>query len=178
VKRSFPMPAETPRRSRPPPSGGLSRQCASTAQDSALLDPSGFGFCGTIFSNVRLNSSAVASATISQAVSRMRFARSSLVRLGEALRGIAYFPMSRSIGQSLTYNAPNDAIGSLNVVDAECGPLVVAEVELGKIPLQVLLADVMIDAINATLQDREVAFNGNIILDVPIVTGYGFPVGS
>jgi len=90
----------------------------------------------------------------------MRFARSSSVRLGKDLRGIAYFPMSRSIGQALPYDAPNDAIGALDIINAECDPLVVAEIELGEIPLQVLLADVMIDSVDTALQDREIPFNG------------------
>jgi hypothetical protein len=36
----------------------------------------------------------------------------------------------------------------------------VAEIELRQIPLQVGLADVLIDPIEAALQDREVAFDG------------------
>jgi hypothetical protein len=45
--------------------------------------------------------------------------------------------------------------GALPIAYAECDPLVVAEVELAQIPLQMLPADAMIDAVNAALEDRK-----------------------
>ena len=47
----------------------------------------------------------------------------------------------------------------LRVVNAKSFTLVVAKVEFGKIALQVLLADLVVHAVNAALHDREVAFN-------------------
>jgi hypothetical protein len=68
--------------------------------------------------------------------------------------------MSRLIGQSLPNDAAQRAGRTLYIVHTQRDPLVVAEIELSKIPLQVFLADVMIDAIDAPLQDREISFDG------------------
>src|SRR4051812_21269108 len=65
----------------------------------------------------------------------------------------------RSIGQPPTDRAFYCFLRALLVAHAERYPLVVAEVELGKIPLQVLLADVVIDAADAPLEDREITFD-------------------
>ena len=59
--------------------------------------------------------------------------------------------MRRSTGESLPDNTTQREIGALHVVNAECNPLVVGEIELAQIPLQVLLADVMTDAADAAL---------------------------
>jgi hypothetical protein len=67
--------------------------------------------------------------------------------------------MSRSIGEPLSDDTPERAIGPLYVINYERNPLVVAEVELAQIPLQMLLADVMIDAIDAAFQDREISLD-------------------
>jgi hypothetical protein len=67
--------------------------------------------------------------------------------------------MSRSIGEPLSDDTPERAIGPLYVINSERNPLVVAEVELAQIPLQMLLADVMIDAIDAAFQDREISLD-------------------
>ena len=47
--------------------------------------------------------------------------------------------------------------------------MVVAEIELAKIAFQVLGTDMLVRAVQATLQDREVVFNGigmNVATDV------------
>src|SRR5438270_5233824 len=56
------------------------------------------------------------------------------------------FPMSRSIGKPLSDDTAQRAVSALHIVNAERNSLVVAEIELRQISLQVLLADVMIDA--------------------------------
>lgn len=59
--------------------------------------------------------------------------------------------------------------GALSVVDFESDTVVVAEVELSKVAVQVLLAAVLIDALHAALEDREVALDGarvNVATDV------------
>jgi hypothetical protein len=40
----------------------------------------------------------------------------------------------------------------------ELGPIIMPEVKLGKVAVQVGLADVLMDAVNAALQDRDVVF--------------------
>src|SRR3954471_18202723 len=68
--------------------------------------------------------------------------------------------MSRSIGEPLSNDAAQHAAGAFYVINTERDALIVAEIELGEIPLQVLLADVMVDAVDTALQYREVALNG------------------
>jgi hypothetical protein len=68
--------------------------------------------------------------------------------------------MSRSIDQPLANDAAQRAIGALDIINPQWDPLVVAEIELGKILLQMLLADVVIDTIDVALQDREIALDG------------------
>jgi hypothetical protein len=48
---------------------------------------------------------------------------------------------------------------TLGVLDAKRGAVVVAEIELGKVAVQVLHAAVLIDALDAALEDRELALN-------------------
>ena len=71
-------------------------------------------------------------------------------------------PVSRSclIGEPLALRAGQCEIGALHVVDAKPDAMRVTEVELVQIPLQVRLRDVLVDAVNAALEDREIAFNG------------------
>src|SRR6478736_168337 len=69
-------------------------------------------------------------------------------------------PMSRSICQPLANNAAKRASGALYIINTKRNPLVVSEIKLRKIPLQMFLADVMIDTVNSALQDREISFDG------------------
>ncbi len=55
---------------------------------------------------------------------------------------------------------PASAVGALRILDAEGRPLIVAEVELGKVALQVLLREMVVGAHDPALEDREVALNG------------------
>src|SRR4051812_33060032 len=57
----------------------------------------------------------------------------------------------RSIGQPPPGRTPDRLLGALPITDTECDSLVVAEVELAQIPLQMLLANVVINAIDAAL---------------------------
>jgi hypothetical protein len=68
-------------------------------------------------------------------------------------------PHSFAISESLTDNPAECARGPLRVVNAERDPLIVPKIELGQIPFQVLLADVVIHAIDAALEDRKVTLN-------------------
>ena len=68
--------------------------------------------------------------------------------------------MSCSICQPLANNAAERASGALYIINTKRNPLVVSEIKLRKIPLQMFLADVMIDTVNSALQDREISFDG------------------
>jgi hypothetical protein len=52
------------------------------------------------------------------------------------------------------------AVGALFVPDPEPGPVVVAEIELGRIAADVRLADVEVAAVDAALEDREEVLDG------------------
>jgi hypothetical protein len=65
-------------------------------------------------------------------------------------------PMSRSIGEPLSDDAFEDLVGTLNVVDSERDSLIVSEVEFGEVTVQMFLADMLINAVDAALEDREV----------------------
>jgi hypothetical protein len=66
--------------------------------------------------------------------------------------------MSRSVGQPLADRAQQRRLGAHGVVHAQPDPVVVAEIELGEVAVEVLLAAVLVDALHAPLGDREVAF--------------------
>jgi hypothetical protein len=70
------------------------------------------------------------------------------------------FATSCSVGQSPFDGAFHSKLSSHHIVNAQPDPMRVAEIGLREIPLQVGLADVLIDPIEAALQDREVAFDG------------------
>src|SRR4051812_47499215 len=63
------------------------------------------------------------------------------------------------IGQPLSSDALDRDCSAGSVIKAERDPMVVTEVKFAEIPLQMLGADVVIDAIYAALEDREVALN-------------------
>lgn len=64
------------------------------------------------------------------------------------------------IGQALTGEALQRLVGPCGIVEAGLDAIAVAEVELGQIPLQMGFADVLVDAVDAPLQDGEIAFDG------------------
>src|SRR5262249_23730180 len=68
--------------------------------------------------------------------------------------------VSRSIGQALADDAFDRIFSPLHIVYAQPDPIVVPEVELRKIPVQVLFLTVLIHALHAALEDREVALHG------------------
>ena len=76
-------------------------------------------------------------------------------RFSERRRSGATRETSRSVGQPLALCPEQRAIGAGHVVNAKADPVVVPEIELGCIPMQVLLADVEVAAINAALEDRK-----------------------
>src|SRR6516165_7456607 len=75
--------------------------------------------------------------------------------LSLGLRRLAPRKTSCSIGEPLALGASNSASGAFQIVDSECDPVVVSEIELGSVAMQVRLADVEIAAVHATLNDRE-----------------------
>src|SRR5690606_37848021 len=85
--------------------------------------------------------------------------------------------VSPPIGEALPADASQGLVCALVVSDAEGDALVVAEIEFRQIALQVLLADVVIGAVDAALEDREIALDrvgvglaANVFLD-PVVDG-------
>ena len=63
------------------------------------------------------------------------------------------FLVRPSIGKALANDTGDRFFHTLRVADAKRHALVVTIIELGKITLQMLFADVMIDAGNAALHD-------------------------
>jgi hypothetical protein len=68
--------------------------------------------------------------------------------------------MSRSIGEALPDDALDCDLSTLNVIYTEPDAIAVAKIELGKIPVQVLFAAMLVDALHAALEDRIVALDG------------------
>ena len=64
------------------------------------------------------------------------------------------------IGEALASDALDRTAGALGILDAKARAVVVAEVELGKVAMQVSLADAVIDASDAALNDGEEVFTG------------------
>src|SRR5437588_370652 len=68
---------------------------------------------------------------------------------------------SRFVSQALAPDAFKGKIGALlHVANARRFPIGVAEIKLAQIALQVRFRDVLVNAIDAVLEDRKVAFNG------------------
>lgn len=72
----------------------------------------------------------------------------------------APLPTSRSIGEPLALDTAQDIASAFGIVYAECDPVVVPEVEFGEVAVQMFLADVLIDAVDAAFQDGEETFRG------------------
>ena len=73
------------------------------------------------------------------------------------------------VHQPLAFNAFDRGKGAVDVAVAERHAVIVAVVELGKIPMQMLLFAMLIHAAHSALEDREVAFcriGVNVIADV------------
>jgi hypothetical protein len=69
-------------------------------------------------------------------------------------------PTSRSIGEPLALDATQDIAGTTGIVHAQGDPVVVSEIELGEVAMQMFLANVLVDAIDAAFQDGEETFCG------------------
>ena len=78
------------------------------------------------------------------------------------LRGRRRWPCStsRSVCQATTPSSLKDQVGASFVVNAQLHPMGVAEIEFVQIPLQMGFRDVLENAIDASLEDREVSLNG------------------
>src|SRR4051812_2990686 len=63
------------------------------------------------------------------------------------------------VGHALANDAPDCLHRALGVGDSKRRALVVAEIELGKVALQMLCTDVVINAGDAALHDREITLN-------------------
>jgi hypothetical protein len=67
---------------------------------------------------------------------------------------------SCSIGETLSNDTFDRALGALYVIYAEPDAIAIAKIEFGKVAMQMPFAAMLIDALHAALEDRIVAFNG------------------
>ena len=67
--------------------------------------------------------------------------------------------MRLPIREPLSDNPHKSALGTLDVVYAKPNAVTIAEIELGKIAVQMPLAAMLIDAFHAALEDAVVTFN-------------------
>jgi hypothetical protein len=84
------------------------------------------------------------------------------------------FDTRTSICQPFADNSPKSADHPLAIVYSEHNPLIVPKIEFSKITFQMMFAYVLVHAIDAALQNREIAFDGirvcitpNIFVRVP-----------
>ena len=73
---------------------------------------------------------------------------------------------SPPIGEALAFGASDRAACAFGVVNPESDAVRIAEIELGEVAMQMLLADVLINTVDAALQDREVIF-GSVAVGIP-----------
>jgi hypothetical protein len=64
-----------------------------------------------------------------------------------------------TISEPLPNNTTKRRLSATHVVDAQRHPVIVAEIEFRQIPVQVLLAGVLVNALHSTLEDAEIALN-------------------
>jgi hypothetical protein len=67
---------------------------------------------------------------------------------------------SLPVGKPLSDHALQSAFGPLYVIAAKPNAVSITEIELRKIPMQMLFLAVLVDALHAALEDRKVAFHG------------------
>src|SRR6185312_10209441 len=67
---------------------------------------------------------------------------------------------SRLIGEALADDAGHDAFGASSITYSQGYARIVAEIKLGEVAAKVLLADVVVHAVDAALEDAEIAFDG------------------
>jgi hypothetical protein len=63
--------------------------------------------------------------------------------------------MSCSVGEPLANNPAQCLVGAFGIVHAEGVSIVMPKIELGEVTVQVFLTDVLINAVDAALQNRE-----------------------
>jgi hypothetical protein len=68
--------------------------------------------------------------------------------------------MRSSVRQALALDPKGGPGGASHVVHAKCHAGVVSELELGRVAVKVLLSAVLTDALHASFEDRERAFDG------------------
>ncbi len=68
--------------------------------------------------------------------------------------------MSCLVGQPLADDAGQNVIGPRVIVHAKSNTMIVPEIKFRKVPVQVLLGAMLISTAHATLEDREIAFDG------------------
>ena len=68
--------------------------------------------------------------------------------------------MSPAICQSFPCHGGQQGFRSFSVILSIGNPIVVAELELGNVPMQVLLGAMLIDTLHAPLEDREISLDG------------------
>ena len=82
-------------------------------------------------------------------------------RLGQAFLALSRFmAISRSIGKALADHTQKRLLGPHNVIVAQLSPVVHTEIELGQIPLQMALINVLVGTDKATLEQAEIALGG------------------
>ena len=105
------------------------------------------------------------------------FYSASLLALAFRLFPYGLSRVSLPIGESLADRALNRAGGALNVIYAQPDAIAISEIEIRKIPVQMLLCAVLVDAIHAALEDRIVGITVTLNLPNCFVTeeaGYVF----
>ena len=100
------------------------------------------GFAGTILPNARSNASGLSSVSNSCAASRKRLycSGSSAFRFRDSGAGLLFALVfafmlrltSCSIGEPLAYDTTDRTFGALIIINAERGPVVVAEIEFAR----------------------------------------------
>ena len=68
-------------------------------------------------------------------------------------------PANPPIGEALAFDAAQSAIRALGIVHAKAGTVRIAEVELGKVAVQMFFAAMLIDAFHAALEHAEIVLD-------------------
>jgi hypothetical protein len=89
--------------------------------------------------------------------------------LGLEWRGFCPCSTSRSVGQALPDDTLYGAIRARHVINAKPDSIGVAEIEFGKVPVQVGFAHVLVDAVDAAFDDREISLDGVGVVVIPDV---------
>ena len=80
--------------------------------------------------------------------------------LGLVLAIEGHLRISRSIGQPLADDTTKGTLGATFILDANRTAMTISEIELCKIAVKMALGTVLINALHATLEDREIALDG------------------